>query len=130
MGCTASSSMTPQEQELAEHSRQIDMALRSQSKATQKVTKMLIIGTGDTGKSTFFKQINSLYSDRPQSSLAERKRVVHRAIIQAAQDLIRGSEILGLPISHDNKDRAIRILQYPSQYDSIPSELISVCFFF
>ena len=71
MGCTASKD-GPEEQERKKLAREIEHSLACQAKREAEKIKLLLLGAGESGKSTVFKQMKVIYGD--QYSDAERKQ--------------------------------------------------------
>ncbi len=63
MGCGSSLSSTDEEREAAHESRRISRDLASDGAREKAVTKLLLLGAGDSGKSTIMKQVKLLHSD-------------------------------------------------------------------
>ena len=125
MGCVASSDDVHDPEQI-NRSREIDAALKSSGRESDKITRMLMIGAGDTGKSTFFKQLQLLYNPNRVVHAAENKRLINTNIIQSSQDIIRASETLGLPIAPENRDSAIEVLHSSPHFDVIPPKILKV----
>jgi GTPase SAR1 family protein len=70
--------------------RQIERDLRENRKNEETVTKLLLLGAGQSGKSTFFKQMKQLYtqSSWTDSELASKKMDIYRNIITSMRTLI------------------------------------------
>ena len=84
---------TPVDREQVKVSRQLDSGLRNEAKADKNKIKLLLLGAGESGKSTIFKQMKIIYGK--QFSHAERKQnlsTIHSNIIQAMHILIKHSK--------------------------------------
>jgi GTPase SAR1 family protein len=92
MGICGSSLTEDQKKAIAE-SAKLDKALTGKSQEEQKVIKVLLLGTGESGKSTIFKQMQILYakgfSEFERSTF---RHVVRRNVVEAMQALISGVE--------------------------------------
>jgi len=110
MGCCASSLTPAQKAEIAE-SNQLDKVLNNQQADESKIIKLLLLGTGESGKSTIFKQMQILYqegfSDFEKSTF---RHVVRRNVVEAMQTLISGVHKFGLPFSMPESDNAARFM--------------------
>lgn len=78
-----------------------------------KSFKILLLGPGGSGKSTFFKQLKILHAE----GFSDNERVLYRTLIhqngvEAMQDIIHASRELKIPFdSHEHEMRANRLLQ-------------------
>jgi len=92
MGCCTSSLTDDQKRSIAE-SNKLDRMLTSTSTEESKVIKLLLLGTGESGKSTIFKQMQILYqkgfNDFEKSTF---RHVVRRNVVESMQVLIGGVE--------------------------------------
>jgi GTPase SAR1 family protein len=65
MGLCASQDGTPEEQQKKEadrqRSRDVDKAISSSQHSDQQINKLLLLGAGESGKSTLFKQMQKIY---------------------------------------------------------------------
>ncbi len=75
--------------------RQIGASLTAAKKELDKETKLLLLGTGESGKSTFAKQMHILHmSGFDAAARASYKRVVHGNVLENALSLVHGAEAL------------------------------------
>ncbi|KAI5476798.1 guanine nucleotide-binding protein subunit alpha [Pseudohyphozyma bogoriensis] len=100
MGCASSSEMedqgTPEERRQNE---KIEAELKKARTEMKTQLKMLLLGAGESGKSTFVKQMKLLYAE--PYSLEDREAFKEVAIantIQSMQAVIRGFESLSVPL--------------------------------
>ena len=95
---------TPAEIEAEKRAKKLASKLTDNSKADNSVIKLLLLGAGESGKSTFFKQLVSLYSPKDEKEQQEQKRyvgVIHSNIIVNAQALATASNDFGEPTTPD-----------------------------
>ena len=59
MGCAPSS---PGDPEAASRSKEIDRAIKLDAKNTENIVKLLLLGAGESGKSTIAKQMKILFT--------------------------------------------------------------------
>jgi GTPase SAR1 family protein len=106
MGICGSSLTEDQKRAIAE-SNKLDKMLNSTSNEEQKVIKLLLLGTGESGKSTIFKQMQILYakgfSDFERSTF---RHVVRRNVVEAMQTLIGGVEKFRYQWQHPHSAKA------------------------
>jgi len=107
MGVCGSTNLTPdQEKEKAQKktSKQIDHELCSDKKKDRNINKLLLLGAGQSGKSTLFKQMKLLYikgftdNEREQCTSA-----VHANVISSIQALCENSDYFGQKVSNEFK---------------------------
>jgi len=106
MGCCASSLTEDQKRAISE-SNKLDRVLNNQSNEDQKVIKLLLLGTGESGKSTIFKQMQILYhkgfNDFDKSTF---RHVVRRNVVESMQALIQGVEKFKFPWQNSQSGKA------------------------
>jgi len=106
MGCCASSLTEDQKRAIAESSK-LDKILSGQAGEESKVIKLLLLGTGESGKSTIFKQMQILYqkgfNDFEKSTF---RHVVRRNVVESMQSLIGGVEKFRLTWHNPQSARA------------------------
>jgi len=81
--------MSKEEAEAAKRSRKLEKMMQEQARVDQETVKLLILGAGESGKSTLFKQMKLLYGKK--ASDAERRgvtNVIHCNIIQSMQIML------------------------------------------
>ncbi|KAK5244387.1 hypothetical protein LTR40_012309, partial [Exophiala xenobiotica] len=76
MGCTGSK-IQPQEKEASQRNARIDRQLRQDRKTETRTVKILLLGAGESGKSTIIKQMRIIHSNGFQDD----ERVQVRAVI-------------------------------------------------
>lgn len=104
-----SSAMT--EEELAQQRRNqaINNQLKRDYGADSEIIKLLLLGAGESGKSTIFKQMKLLYGEEKSFSEQKRKNmvgVIHGNIISSMQTLINHSHVFGDSASGEAKEGA------------------------
>ncbi|KAE8632033.1 hypothetical protein XENTR_v10001401 [Xenopus tropicalis] len=83
--------------------REIERILKLQKERSRGEIKVLLLGTGESGKSTFIKQMRIIHG--AGFSEQERKfyaRLVHQNIVTCAQSLVGAMETLQVPYSIEN----------------------------
>ncbi|XP_014678420.1 PREDICTED: guanine nucleotide-binding protein G(q) subunit alpha [Priapulus caudatus] len=94
--------------------QEIEKQLRQAKKDARRELKLLLLGTGESGKSTFIKQMRIIhgsgYSDEDKRGFT---RLVYQNIFMAMQSMIRAMETLRIPY-HDpsnEQERAAMVKQ-------------------
>lgn len=98
--CLQPEAKSPQEVQEKAISKQNDEAIKENKLADQQVNKLLLLGAGESGKSTLFKQLNSIYgrgmTDEERKNYAP---VVHSNTVYCMQQLINASlTSIGAPV--------------------------------
>eukprot|EP01091_Cochliopodium_minus_P016416 TRINITY_DN613_c1_g1_i1.p1 TRINITY_DN613_c1_g1~~TRINITY_DN613_c1_g1_i1.p1 ORF type:complete len:346 (-),score=84.22 TRINITY_DN613_c1_g1_i1:147-1184(-) len=99
MGCTSSQE--------SEKSKEISMDLKKERKKISKEIKLLLLGAGESGKSTIVKQMKIIYlSGFNQEELANYKPIVHANAIEAIKLLVNACKEFGYDLEKSNKKTA------------------------
>lgn len=105
MGNCAGNASPDSNDSSAERSREIEQQLRKDAKKT-RTKKILLLGTGDAGKSTFFRQLQIISGTTQFGSQLEQRDLIAHNVLVAIQSTIIGSETLGVPLSAENEQHA------------------------
>jgi len=110
MSCCGSSLTDDQKLAISE-SVKLDKVLNSQQVDESRIIKLLLLGTGESGKSTIFKQMQILYqegfSDFEKSTF---RHVVRRNVVEAMQTLLHGAEKYGYHLSSHGSALAAKFM--------------------
>ncbi|KAJ3428656.1 guanine nucleotide-binding protein g(o) subunit alpha [Anaeramoeba flamelloides] len=91
----------------AKKNKRIEKQLQEQNRQQNLEVKILLLGTGDSGKSTIVKQMQILYKGGfPKNELLNYKNVIRSNIKYYIKTLIKSCNQLGLKISEKNSDLA------------------------
>ena len=104
MGC-AQSSLSPQELQIQNNSRDIDKYLKADGKYVAQQVKILLLGPGESGKSTVFKQCQLLQDNSQGFSEAEKisyVSAIRQNLVSQMAVLVHHAGILGIAFSQDN----------------------------
>jgi hypothetical protein len=106
MGCaTSGQAGNPQD---AERSKQIDGELRRHKKELEKEIKLLLLGAGESGKSTIAKQMKILYLKGFTSTERNTyKEVVVANAVMAMRALVLAAQNFGIAIKPENQEHAM-----------------------
>nr|7XXH_A Chain A, Guanine nucleotide-binding protein G(11) subunit alpha [Homo sapiens] len=107
MGCTLSA----EDKAAVERSKMIDRNLRRDKRDARRELKLLLLGTGESGKSTFIKQMRIIhgagYSEEDKRGFT---KLVYQNIFTAMQAMIRAMETLKILYKYEqNKANALLI---------------------
>ncbi|XP_007897115.1 guanine nucleotide-binding protein subunit alpha-11-like [Callorhinchus milii] len=92
--------------------KKINQALKQQKKRRKKELKLLLLGTGESGKSTFIKQMRIIhgsgYSEEERKAFA---KLVNQNIVTAVQSLTRAMDSLNIPYQHQHSKRNAELIK-------------------
>lgn len=110
MGCCASAPVDP-----VAHSRdqEITKMLKKDKKEKKNEIKLLLLGAGESGKSTIFKQMQIIHKDgfNPRDCL-QFKNIIYANIFQSMRVLLNAAQQLGIPLRPENREASARIMTY------------------
>jgi len=95
-----------------DNSSKMDRLMVVRQDEDRKVIKLLLLGTGESGKSTIFKQMQILYveegfSDYEKSTF---RHVVRRNVVESTQTLLFGCEKFQVPFKNPNSEKAAKFM--------------------
>ncbi|KAL6096713.1 gnaq [Pungitius sinensis] len=100
--------LSPEAKEARRINDEIERQLRRDKKDSRREFKLLLLGTGESGKSTFIKQMRIIhgrgYSDEDKRGFT---RLVYQNIFTATQAMIQAMSALNIPYTYEqNKENA------------------------
>ncbi|PRP73188.1 guanine nucleotide-binding protein alpha-1 subunit [Planoprotostelium fungivorum] len=99
MGCAHSSTVDTRASRVAER----EMANRRKEMASE--IKLLLLGTGESGKSTITKQIRILHTDGYSAAeLLSYRPIIYNNIVTVMKSLIEASQMFGYQVKPENND--------------------------
>lgn len=105
MGMCASG-ISSEERIAIERSKQLDKQLKEDAEKASKDVKLLLLGAGESGKSTILKQMKIIHMDGYSKDDFEQYRdVVYSNTIQSMATIIRAMENFGIPFKHAERER-------------------------
>ena len=91
------SSLTPEEKEAARKNRELEAQIANQEKIESEKVKLLLLGAGESGKSTIFKQMKVIYGEKYTAQDGkEQLPTIYSNVLQAMKVLIEQSYALNL----------------------------------
>ncbi|KAM9793246.1 guanine nucleotide-binding protein subunit alpha-11-like [Syngnathus typhle] len=116
MACCSDCCLSPEAAEGRRLSQLIDKNLKQEKKLNEKSIKLLFLGTAESGKSTFLKQIRILHGNGyTEAQRMTFIRLVCQNIITSIQALIEAMRVLGV---HYEEDSNIALGERLSQVES------------
>ncbi|CAG8804676.1 19627_t:CDS:2, partial [Dentiscutata erythropus] len=123
MGCCLSA----EDQEGKRKNDEIDNQLKKDKMLMRNEIKMLLLGAGESGKSTILKQMKLIheggYSDEERDSF---KEIIFSNTVQSMRVILDAMEMMNIPFrSEDAKKQSLIILGLPNQIegDHLPSNV-------
>lgn len=103
MGCVQSV-LNNEKKEAQQKSKQIDSDIRRDNELASREIKLLLLGAGESGKSTILKQIKIIHDNcLTREECLVYKQVVHNNTIQSLIAIIKGMNKLGISLDDANK---------------------------
>ena len=113
--------LTPEEKERAKKSGQLDSLLKKRNNEVKEEVKLLLLGPGESGKSTIFKQMKIIsmgggFTDHEQKAF---RFIIYGNCITQMKVLVGAVEKLGLSYdSADNDNWASQLIELPATGDA------------
>ncbi|XP_069123245.1 guanine nucleotide-binding protein subunit alpha-12-like isoform X1 [Argopecten irradians] len=106
--------MSDQEREQKSRSRNIDKTLAKEKVQFRRTIKILLLGAGESGKSTFLKQMRIIHGQNfDDEALREFKVVIFANIVRGMRVLIDARDKLGIPWGDEaNAKHAVYVFSY------------------
>ena len=99
------STMTTEEKEARAKSKEIDKIIKEDGIQSAKITKLLLLGAGESGKSTVLKQMRVIHNGGFSSNEFKQYRpVVYSNTIQSLVAILRAMPNLGIAFSHEDRE--------------------------
>ena len=119
--------LSDEEKKALEANKEIEKELARMKKSMAKEVKLLLLGTGASGKSTVAKQMQIIYlKGFGAKEKEDYKRLIITNVVENMQALIKGAKKLNIPISTENSKIAEELVLWePAEPDFIwtPDEL-------
>ncbi|XP_032824433.1 guanine nucleotide-binding protein G(q) subunit alpha-like [Petromyzon marinus] len=104
--------MSPQAKEQRRINDEIERQLRRDKRDARKELKLLLLGTGESGKSTFIKQMRIIHgSGYTEDDKRSFIKLVHQNVFSAMQAMIRAMETLGIPYANAGNQAHAQLLR-------------------
>jgi len=105
-GCMECINAKSQEEiELARRSKQIDRDLKREERTIKRQVKLLLLGAGESGKSTFLKQMRIIHNvNYDVTSQLEFRKIIYQNIIKGMKVLVDAQKKLNIPLSNRDNE--------------------------
>ncbi|XP_051988777.1 guanine nucleotide-binding protein subunit alpha-12 [Xyrauchen texanus] len=95
-----------QEREAKRRSREIDAMLARERRSVRRLVKILLLGAGESGKSTFLKQMRIIHGKEfDQKALLDFRDTIFENIIKGMRVLVDARDKLGLPWQNSENEK-------------------------
>lgn len=112
-------------------SKEIDNLIRRDEKASKKMVKLLLLGAGESGKSTVLKQMRLIYTKEgfSKSEKEEWRIIIFQNIMDGLRLLIDAMEELGIMFHYEETSRHLPLIMKKSvdefrSFDTTPVEYL------
>ncbi|KJE89708.1 guanine nucleotide-binding protein G(q) subunit alpha [Capsaspora owczarzaki ATCC 30864] len=107
-------SSTPEDAEAKRRSSEIENQLKRDARDYRKEVKLLLLGAGESGKSTIVKQMRIIHGEGYSAKdCAEFKNIIYDNIVKSMQTLVIQAEKFELPLQHP--ELADKLKEYEGQ---------------
>ena len=125
MGCTPSKQTTQEEQD-AIRNKEIDTQIKQAKADSQREVKLLLLGAGESGKSTVLKQMKLIhYGGYSQEERDEFKEIIYSNTVQSMRVILEAMETMQVSLENQavgNRYRDI-VCALPIQVQSLSAEV-------
>lgn len=106
--------------------KEIDRDLRRNKKASRKEIKLLLLGTGESGKSTFIKQMRIIHgSGFPKEERLHMRHLVYQNILTSMQTMVQYAQKMGMDLVLSQKLRRIVYVNSNSSQEIPQNEYVA-----
>jgi hypothetical protein len=104
MGCNNSVQV---DEATVKKNKEIDRDIRKDRELMGRTIKILLLGAGESGKSTFFKQMRILWMNGiSENEISVYRNIIYSNVILALRTLTFAADKLGFSLQPENKERA------------------------
>ncbi|XP_072279693.1 guanine nucleotide-binding protein G(t) subunit alpha-2 [Pyxicephalus adspersus] len=124
------SGASAEDKELAKRSKELEKKLQEDAAKDAKTVKLLLLGAGESGKSTIVKQMKIIHQDGyTEEECLEFKSVIYGNVLQSILAIIRAMSTLGIDYADSSRGDDGRILFHLAdsiEEGTMPPELVDV----
>ncbi|XP_017771838.1 PREDICTED: guanine nucleotide-binding protein subunit alpha homolog [Nicrophorus vespilloides] len=97
-GCCTRFKMTPEELEQRYKSQEIDKLIEKDKQVLKRQVKLLLLGAGESGKSTFLKQMRIIHGIKfEQDLIREYQQIIYQNVVRGMKVLVDARDKLAIP---------------------------------
>ncbi|GBG26347.1 Guanine nucleotide-binding protein subunit alpha [Hondaea fermentalgiana] len=123
MGC-ASSNLSPDEKAARDKAKKMDNLLEEDKNFDEQLIKLLLLGAGESGKSTIFKQMRILYGEGFGNEARQQTApVIISNLISGTRTVLENTDKLGFSITDETVKTASKLLMDTSDDTLLNDEL-------
>lgn len=101
--CCLRFKFSPEEMEQRYKSQQIDKMIEKDKQTLKRQVKLLLLGAGESGKSTFLKQMRIIHGIKFENQqIKEYQQVIYQNVLKGMQVLVDARDKLGIPLEENN----------------------------
>ncbi|XP_046403516.1 guanine nucleotide-binding protein subunit alpha-12 [Ischnura elegans] len=98
---------SPEEIEQRHKSQQIDRMIERERQSLRRQVKLLLLGAGESGKSTFLKQMRIIHGLRFEPEVVrEYQQIIYQNVVRGVRVLVDARNKLGIPWEHESNAHA------------------------
>ncbi|XP_022909122.1 guanine nucleotide-binding protein subunit alpha homolog [Onthophagus taurus] len=112
--CCLQFKYSPEEIEQMRRSRDIDKRIKRDKQVMKRQVKLLLLGAGESGKSTFLKQMRIIHGIKfEDEQMKEYREVIYQNVLKGMKVLVDARDKLGIPWADSrNTDIGAKLLQF------------------
>lgn len=112
--CCLRFKFSPEELEQRYKSQEIDKMIEKDKQLLKRQVKLLLLGAGESGKSTFLKQMRIIHGMKFDDALIkEFQHIIYQNIVKGMKVLVDARDKLGIPWEHaTNSEIGMHILKF------------------
>ena len=114
--CGGAADVDENDEILQKRNRAVNKAIDAATRASEEMIHLLLLGAGESGKSTVFKQMKVLnQGGYTKEELKAFRPIVHRNVLDGIQILLRECEARDLVLHESNEERGDRLLLWQGE---------------
>uniref|UniRef100_A0A8C4X2L8 Guanine nucleotide binding protein (G protein), alpha transducing activity polypeptide 2 n=1 Tax=Erpetoichthys calabaricus TaxID=27687 RepID=A0A8C4X2L8_ERPCA len=124
------SGASAEDKELAKRSKELEKKLQEDADKEAKTVKLLLLGAGESGKSTIVKQMKIIHQDGySEEECLAFKAIIYGNILQSILAIVRAMQTLGIDYGNSSRaddGRTLNNLADSIEEGTMPPELVAV----